>query len=211
MELHNFVHSMFIILTILETDSISRSAVLFIQQNDHITAHATCQPYSSKCGIWLSFKGFLYNPSHQQRIGWAVQSTAVFSKNKHSLECVSPTNSCQLKHNFIFDTVTLNLGNVWSPTTNEVTIPTSGLYYVSFVLVFTNGNLKATLLVNKNATTSIVKTSRKPNSYLITRERAIMLHLTEQDRLNVQIINGAVATFQQDILASFAGILVYCV
>ena len=202
---------MFFIFTISETDSISRSAMLSLQQNDYITVHTTYKPSSSKSGIWLSFKGFLYNSSHQQQIGWSVHSMAVFSKEKHSFECISPTNRCQLKYILTFDTVTVNLGNVWSTTTNEVTIPTNGLYYISFVLVFTNGNLKATLLVNKNATTSIVKTSRKPNSYLITRERAIMLHLTEQDRLNVQIINGAVATFQQDILASFAGILVYCV
>ena len=161
-------------------------------------------------GVWLTFKGFLYTPSHQLQICWSVHSTAA-EVTENNLNCISQTpDMCQLKNNLTFDTVALNLGNVWSTTTNEAIISVKGLYYISFVLVFAKCHLEATLFVNTMATTSIVKTACKTKeNYMMTKERAILLNLKQQDRLSVKIVNGAVATLKRGSVASFAGILVY--
>ena len=116
-----------------------------------------------------------------------------------------------MKNNLTFDTIAVNIGDVWAETTNEAIIPVGGIYYVTFVLIFTQCHLEATLCVNNVATTFIVITTCSTSGNIATRERAVLLNLKKGDRLNVKLMNGTLVLPQRDSmdLTSFAGILLY--
>ena len=189
----------------LGRDLISRSTVVSLRQNDTVTLETI---YSSghKNVQWLSFKGFMYAPSHQLPIAWSVHAT----NNEDFGNCDPHTfDMCQTMSSITFNKISVNVGDVWSSTTNGAIIPVGGLYYVTFVLLYAKCHLEASLFVNDLATTSIVKTTCDNMGYLMTRERSVLLSLTKKDIVLVKIINGTVATFRTRLLTSFAGILVY--
>ena len=189
----------------------SRSTVLSLHQNDLFTLYVTYNSYSYlNCNrpIWLSIKGFLYVPSHRQPVAWSVFSKS--SENYFNCPTPSLTFYC-LKNNLTFDTVSVNISDVWAATTNKAIIPVGGLYYVTFALVFTQCHLEATLCVNNVATTFIVITTCSTRRSIATKERAVLLNLKKGDKLNVKLINGTLVlplTESMD-LTSFAGILLY--
>ena len=189
----------------LGRDLISRSTVVSLRQNDIVTLETI---YSSDLTYIqrLSFKGFMYAPSHQLPVAWsfhATKSTGTETWNSN----ISDDN--QIMSNITFNEILVNVGDVWSSTTNGAIIPVGGLYYVTFVLLYAKCHLEASLLVNDLATTSIVKTICANKGYLMTRERSVLLSLTKKDTVTVKIINGTVATCRRSLVTSFAGILVY--
>ena len=189
----------------LGKDLISRSTVVSLRQNDTVTLETI---YSSdhKNIQRLSFKGFMYAPSHQLPVAWSVHAT----NNEDVGNCNSQTwDMCQTMSNITFNKISVNVGDVWSSITNEAIIPVGGLYYVTFVLLYAKCHLEASLFVNDLATTSIVKTTCVDWGYLMTRERSVLLSLTKKDIVTVKIIKGIVATFRARSVTSFAGILVY--
>ena len=151
----------------------------------------------------------MYAPLHQLTVAWAVYA----NKNEDAPSCsvIDFQRNCfKCTHTGLtFNKISVNLGNVWSSTTNEAIIPVKGLYYVTFVLFSAECHLEASLFVNKSATASIVKTASDNIGYLITRERAVLLSLAEKDIVSVKIINGTVATVRDLFIHSFSGILIY--
>ena len=194
-------------MSFLGRDFISRSAVVLLQQNDTVTLHTKYEDlYGLIDKYWLSFKGFMYAPSHQLPIAWSVHATnSEGSPNWISLR----RDICQTISNITFNKISVNVGDVWSSTTNGAIIPVKGLYYVTFVLLYAKCHLEASLFVNDLATTSIVKTTCVNRGYFMTKERSVLLSLTKKDIVTVKIINGTVATFRTRLVTSFAGILVY--
>ena len=157
-------------------------------------------------GFWLSFKGFMYAPSHQVPVAWSVHAT----NDKGVDNCNYDNSDFCFKVNVItFNVILVNVGHAWSAATNEAIIPQRGLYYVTFVLQYIQCPLVASLLVNNVTTSFIIKTTRDMIGYLITRERAVLLNLEENDTLRVTVIDGTVATFRDSFVTSFSGILVY--
>ena len=189
----------------LGRDLISRSAVVSLWQNDTVTLQ-TIYASGHENIQWLSFKGFTYAPSHQLPVAWSVHAT-----NNGDLENCDPQtfDLCQTMSNITFNKISVNVGDVWSSTTNGAIIPVRGLYYVTFVLLYAKCHLEASLFVNDLATTSFVKTTCGDRGYLMTRERSVLLSLTKKDIVTVKIINGTVATFRTRLVTSFAGILIY--
>ena len=195
---------------ISETDFISRSTVLSLQQNDSVTLHTRYMSHTEKSSsyYWLSFKGFMYTSSQQLPVAWSVHATNNISAENSNCDPHS-FDSCLKIGDITFNEVSVNVGQVWSSATNEAIIPIRGLYYVSYVLLYTECHLVASLLVNNVATSFIIKTTCGSFGYLATRERAILLNLEENDRLGLTVINGTVATFKISFVTSFSGILVY--
>ena len=191
----------------LEKDLISCSTVVSLQQNSTVTLHTNYAGINDHNNIpRLSFKGFLYAPSHQLPVVWSVHAT----NNEIHGNCDAHTfDICHSMSYITFNKISVNVGDVWSSTTNMAMIPVRGLYYVTFVLLHAECHLEASLLVNDLATTSIIKTTCGNMGYLMTRERAVLLSLVEEDIVTVKIIKGTFATFREKFLSSFAGILVY--
>ena len=195
-------------MSFLGRDFISRSAVVLLRQNDTVILHTkyTALNYGRIDKYWLSFKGFMYAPSHQLPVAWSVHAT----NNEEYGNCYAHiSDMCQTMSKITFNKISVNVGDVWSSTTNGAIIPVRGLYYVTFVLLYAKCHLEASLFVNDLATTSIVKTTCGNMGYLMTRERSVLLSLTKKDIVTVKIINGTVATFRKRLITSFAGILVY--
>ena len=201
----------YIILLLLDRDLISRSVVLSLQQNDTVTLSAAYIMMSIKDkSFWLSFKGFMYAPLHQLSVAWSAHVTNNEDANGAAICDYPPLlDICRIIANITFTKISVNAGDVWSSTTNGAIIPVRGFYYITFVLASTKCHLEASLFVNDSASTSIAKTACGTSSYLITRERAVLLSLAEKDIITVKIIKGTVATFRDRFLTSFAGILIY--
>ena len=197
-------------MSFLGRDFISRSAVVLLRQNDRVTLHTkyTALNYGRIDKFWLSFKGFMYAPSHQLPVAWSVHATNSIGHENWYAQYDS-SDICQTMSNITFNKISVNVGDVWSSTTNGAIIPVGGLYYVTFVLLYAKCHLEASLFVNDLATTSIVKTTCVDWGYLMTRERSVLLSLAKKDIVTVKIINGTVATFRTRLITSFAGILVY--
>ena len=160
---------------------------------------------------WLSFKGFMYAPLHHLTVAWSVHAT-----NDEDAEGAATCDNntliymfCRTFANITFNKISVNVGYVWSSATNEAIIPIKGLYYVTFVLFGSECHVEASLLVNESTMTSMVKTACGIRGYLITRERAVLLTLTERDKVTVKITTGTLATLRDQVLTSFAGILIY--
>ena len=181
--------------------------MLSLQQHDSITLYTRYKANSEKDDSFLlSFKGYMYAPLHQLPVAWSVHAT----NNEFPVTCDAHTDDfCRKIANITFNKISVNVGGVWSSMTNEAIIPVRGLYYVTFVLLYADGNLEASLFVNDLATTSIVKTTCDIVGCLMTRERAVLLSLAEKDVVTVKIIKGTIATFRFQFPTSFAGILIY--
>ena len=181
--------------------------MLTLQKYDSVTLYTRYTANKVKDNSFLlSFKGFMYAPLRQLPIAWSVHA----KNNEYPFTCDAHiTDYCRKIANITFNKISVNVGDVWSSTTNEVIISVRGLYYVTFVLLYADGNLEASLFVNNLVTTSILKTTCDIVGCLMTRERAVLLSLAEKDVVTVKIIKGTIATFKYQFTTSFAGILVY--
>ena len=178
-----------------------------LQKNDAVIIYTIHIAIHDKAISWLSFKGFMYAPLHQLLIAWSVQAKTDEGVQKCYLHRV-PDFRCKV--NIItFNVILVNVGHAWSAATNEAIIPQRGLYYVTFVLLHIQCPLVASLLVNNVTTCFIIKTTSDTIGQVISRERAVLLNLEENDTLRVTIINGTVVTYSESFVSSFSEILVY--
>ena len=110
----------------------------------------------------------LYEKPHILQVAWSVASSTRVSSRMG---------------NIAYDRVLVNLGNAWNPSTNTVTIPQTGFYFLHIGAgVYPEQQALIYLYVNNIRQFSLLHHSRNHNG-VDTRSRSGILHLSSGAQL----------------------------
>ncbi len=141
--------------------------------------------------------GFLYEPTHGNRIAWHVTHSPGITYN-------GPVTAVP------FNFVLVNAGGAWSTSTYTVTIPVSGIYWLHLSGMSLPSSLTAQLnmilLVNGQSIISVVE--KITNNSGNVRSHSIVYRLKQGDELLVSIPTGF-NLYTLNYSASFSGFLIY--
>ena len=186
-------------------DSLSRTVLLKVKKNEEIAVLIDVNTaLRQNNNEMVSFKGFLYSSSADTpKPAWAVHSLLGMLK-----ENILPFlfNSVSSKINF--GRVHINVGSLYKVATREVVINEGGIYYVAYAIQVLNGSTTVRLILN-DKTISIIKRPFQLDSEgtQVTRERALLLSLQENDKLAVKLIGGSIYLSPTFSLCSFIGFM----
>ena len=174
----------------------------------HVESKYNQAPIASNQDGLTNFHGFLYSPISENQVAWSVSQTT-------SICGVGSTNYVSYK------VVNTNKFNCWIAALRKVIIPRTGIYYIDIcsclyvVSAYEYFSAELQVVLNGSPIISIRlenATYAKGENYrhddCVTRSRAVIINLTEEDELQVRIPSGCSYSDQQR-KSVFNGFLLY--
>ena len=189
----------------ITTDQVSTrgSLMLTLNVNDKVQVipNAANLPINVIRDGIASFQGFLYSPRSGNKTAWSVSRTV----------SSGPTDYLS------FNLVNVNTANCWNAAFKNVTIPTSGMYYVditdypcgtAFGYCSGNGDNVIQVLHNGNPIVRI-RLSIATFNNCASRSRSALVSLKAGDELRVNIPTGGCHYSNSGRMMAFSGFLLY--
>ena len=186
------------------TDQVSSrgSVMLALLVNDKVQVHASTLISTVNDGLF-SFQGFLYSPLFRNLIAWSVSRTS---------NILGPADYVP------FSAININTAACcWNATFNNVTIPTSGIYYVDLTSFpcgsaysFCQGYGNNTIQILRNGSPIItIRLTNATFNFFVSRSRSTIVSLNVGDELRVRTPTNSCyfsSAFRQ---MTFSGFLLY--
>ena len=188
------------------TDQVSsRGAVMLaLFVNDKVQITVTTSINTVQDGL-ASFQGFLYSPLFGKPIAWSVSRTSAV---------LGPIDYLP------FNIINANIATCcWNATSNNVTIPTSGIYYIditsypcgnAYIVICPFGYGNNTIQVLRNGSPIItIRLANATFSVCVSRSRSTIVDLKAGDELRVKIPTRGCYYSSVARQMAFSGFLLY--